>query len=101
MGIFEKLFGSVNNSEIFTNEELGEANICPNCWGKQEYDDQYIEYVKDQTKDNINHDKQHQKAFIQQFVETNVTGIRLKQEGQYQACPVCQTKYKKVSNKAT
>ncbi len=89
MGFLEKLFGKKKSSEIFTNEEIFEAGACPNCWGTQAYDGQYREYVKDQTKDNINHDSKHQKAFIQQFVETHVSGIQLKNDGNGKVCKNC------------
>lgn len=84
MGIFKNLFGK-KKEPIFTGDELIEAGVCPNCWGYQEYDDKYVDFVKDQTKSNINHDKSGQKAFIQQFVETNITGIKLKNN----TCPSC------------
>ncbi len=96
MGLMDKimgLFGSKKNSEIFSDEELIEAGVCPNCWGKQQYDDKYHEILKDSTKSNINHEKSGQKAFIQQFVETNVTGIRLKSEGDQSVCPACKLRY--------
>lgn len=79
---------------------LIEARACPNCWEKMEYDNQFIEYVEDQTKSNINHDKAHQKAFVQQFVETHVTGIHLKREGDHLSCPKCKGKYEHISSKA-
>ena len=100
MGFFSKLFGRKKNSEVLTDEAIAEAGACPNCWGSQKYDKQYLEFVKDQTKSNINHDKGSQKAFVQQFIETNVTGIRLKRDGNQQSCPVCKTKYKHSSSHA-
>lgn len=93
MGFFNKLFGKEKNSKIFSNREIIEAGGCPNCWGYHEYDGQYKEYVFDQTKSNINHDKLHQKAFVQQFIETHITGIRLKKDGDKNYCPSCKTKY--------
>jgi len=93
MGLFSKLFGKKEASKIFTNEELVEAGACPNCWGRQDYEGKYVAFVKDQTKSNINHDKAHQKAFVQQFVETHITGVQLKQEGNQRVCASCQTKY--------
>ena len=66
----------------------------------QEYENEYNAFSNDQTKANINHDKQHQKAFVQQFVETNVTGIRLKREGDQLICQKCKRKHKFVSSKA-
>jgi len=97
MGLLSKLFGSEKNSKILSDQEIIEAGACPNCWGKQDYDGQFIDYEKDQTKSNINHDKQGKKAFVQQFVETNVTGIKLKRNGVQNVCPACATKYKHIS----
>jgi len=100
MGFFRKLFGKKKDTKVILDDELIEAGVCPNCWGVQEYDGQYTEFVKDQTKDNVNHNKQGQKAFIQQFIETNVTGIKLKKDGDKHICPMCKGKYKTVSSKA-
>lgn len=99
MGFFSKLFGKKKNSEILSDEQIIESGACPNCWGLNEYDGLYKDYVYDQTKSNINHDKQHPKAFIQQFIEDHITGIRLKKDGDKQYCPSCKTKYKNVSTK--
>jgi len=88
MGILSKLFGK-KKKEPPNEDILLEANVCPNCWGKQEYGDRFVEYQKDQTKSNINNDKTHQKAFVQQFVESHVTGIHLKTEGDQLSCPKC------------
>jgi len=93
MGLFSKLFGRKEAIQTPTDEELLQADTCPNCWGRQAYDGKFIDYVKDQTKSNINHEKDHQKAFVQQFVETHVTGIRLKQEDNQKVCQSCQAKY--------
>ncbi|MFT4665390.1 MAG: hypothetical protein ACI8YQ_001774 [Polaribacter sp.] len=99
-GFLKKLFGGKDNSINLNKEELIDAGACPNCWGKQEYGGAYTEYTKDQTKSNVNHDKLNQKTFVQQFVETNITGIRLKREGDHLSCPTCNMKYKSVSSKA-
>jgi len=100
MNFLSKLFGKKKAQNTIDDDSLIEAKVCPNCWGIQEYDDQYIDFVKDQTQSNIKHDKSHQKAFVQQFVETHVTGIRLKKEGDFLHCPKCKGKFKHVSSKA-
>ncbi len=100
MNFFSKLFKQKNSTPKLDEAQLVDAAVCPNCWGKMEYDNQYIDYVKDQTKSNINHDNTGKKAFVQQFVETHVTGIHLKKDGDHLSCPMCKGKYKKVSNKA-
>lgn len=100
MGFISNLFGQKKNSQTLTNNEIASAGVCPNCWGRQDYDGQFVQFVEDKTKSNINHDKQHQKAFVQQFIEDNVTGIRLKKDGNQQYCPVCKSKYKHISSHA-
>ena len=99
MSFLSKLFGKKKTNSL-DDSTLIEAGVCPNCWGKMEYDNQYVEYVRDQTKANINHDKSQQKAFVQQFVETHVTGIHLKKDGESLSCPRCKGKNKFVSGKA-
>jgi len=100
MGLFSKLFGKRKNSAELSDEQIIEAGACPNCWGHNEYDGLYIAAVKDQTKSSINGERKHQKAFVQKFIENNVTGIRLKKDGDKQSCPECKTKYKYVSSHA-
>ncbi|MDB4438755.1 hypothetical protein N9176_00745 [bacterium] len=100
MGIFSWLFGNKKGKIDLSDQDLIEAGACPNCWGKQEYNNEYIEYFEDKTKANINKDKKNQKAFVQQFVETNITGIRLKKDGDMLICPKCNRKHKILSSKA-
>ena len=100
MTFLSRLFGSKKPQSEMNDSDLIEAGACPNCWGRMEYDNKFIEYYEDQTKANISNDKAHQKAFIQQFVETHVTGIHLKSEGDQLSCPKCKGKYKHVSSKA-
>ena len=99
MGIFEKIFGSKTKMDL-SEEELVDASACPNCWGHQEYQNKFIDFVEDKTKSNINHDKLNKKSFVQQFVETNITGIRLKKEGDLMICPSCKSSHKIVPSKA-
>ncbi len=93
MGFFKNLFGKKDQAIQLSNDELVAAGACPNCWGSQSYDDEYRAYTKDQTKANISGDKQHQKAFVAQFVETNVTGIKLKSDGDKMKCSKCNTRF--------
>ena len=98
MNFFKNLFNK--KKKMFSDDDLIEAGACPNCWGKQEYNDKFVEYVKDQTKSNINNDKLHLKSFVQQYIETGITGIKLKREGDYGTCPTCNIKHKYSSSKA-
>jgi uncharacterized protein YbaR (Trm112 family) len=99
MSFLSRLFGKKDQVSTIDDQALIEAGVCPNCWGKTEYADEYVTFVKDITKSNISGDKSGQKAFIQQFVETHVTGIHLKREGDLLSCPKCKGKYKYVTSK--
>lgn len=94
MSFLKKLFRK-GEDLLLSDEELLETGVCPNCWGKQAYANEFVTFTEDQTKANVNHDKEHQKAFIQQFMETNVTGIQLKRDGSELTCTRCKVKYKR------
>jgi hypothetical protein len=51
---------------------------CPNCWGHQEYGGEDREAYAETMDANANAGIGRRKAFVQQFVETNVTGVRSK-----------------------
>ena len=81
-------------------DDIQESGACPNCWGEQEWEGQFLEKVKDREKDILNKDRTAQKAFVQKFIEQEVTGIRLVNSGDQQQCPRCKKKYKRVSREA-
>lgn len=87
MGFFSRLFGKKEEITPPTAAEIAEAGACPNCWGTQYYDDKYIAYRKDHTKANLTHEQQ--KAFVAQFVETHVDGIKLLRKEDRTYCPKC------------
>ncbi|MFK7846003.1 MAG: hypothetical protein AB8G77_11940 [Rhodothermales bacterium] len=78
------------------NNDLIEAGACPNCWGTQEYADQFVQYQKDRDRNVVNMDKTAKKAFIQTFVQDNMTGIQLKKEGYLLVCQKCKKGYNKA-----
>ena len=96
MGLFKKIFGTNEKGIDLAEQELLEIGVCPNCWGKQEYAGEYQEY----TASHPNPDNQSKKAFVQQFVEKNITGIKLKKDGDVLLCSKCDGKHKIVSSKA-
>lgn len=100
MKFLDKLLSLLISDKKVKEGVLVEEKVCPNCWGKQEYGGEVREYVRDSTKSNINKDFENQKAFVAQFVETHVTGIRLKSDGDKLVCNGCNKKYvKDTSNK--
>jgi len=75
------------------SEAINESpeDVCPNCWGKQEYDHEIREMYKDKQIDVNNHEANY--AFIQDFVVTHIDGIKLKKGNNSFECPTCRAKY--------
>lgn len=59
--------------------------VCPNCWGRQQYNGTFREAARDRQIDREN--GRDQKAFIRAFVEKHIDGITPADEGG--ACPKC------------
>jgi len=95
MRILEKILSLLLSKEPALEKNLIDAEMCPNCWGKQEYGNEYREIVKERGKDAHN-----QKAFVEKFIETHLTGIRLKREQDKLICQFCERVYKKSLNNA-
>ena len=89
MSILEKLMALLTGGKPANEENLVNAEVCPNCWGKQEYDNEVRDVVNDRSK--TPHEK---KAFVAKFVETHVTGIALRHEDDKLVCPACDGVYK-------
>ena len=64
--------------------------FCPNCWGEQEYDNMIREMYTDMQIDVNNHKANY--AFIQDFVVTNLNGIKLIKGNNSFECPTCKLK---------
>lgn len=90
MNILKSFFGTELN-KVKTAEYA-----CPNCWGKQSYEGNYVEVVNDKTKSSLNNEKGGRKTFIQQFVERNITGILLKKNDNELSCIKCNSVHKLI-----
>mgnify|MGYP003639339917 CR=1 FL=1 len=62
-------------------------DVCPNCWGDQEYGNVVREKYKDLQIEVNNKSSKH--AFIQDFVVTHLKGIHLKSKVNGLECPTC------------
>ena len=89
--MIEKLIRFFKRPKAETQNETPEG-LCPNCWGKQEYDKQIRELYKDKQIDVNNHEANY--AFIQDFMVTHLNGIHLKKGNNSFECPTCKTKFK-------
>ena len=73
------------NPESYNNQ--APEGVCPNCWGKQEYDGTVRELIKDKQIDINNNKDAH--AFIQKFVVERIDGITLKKGTSGLECQIC------------
>ena len=89
MSFFTKLFSKKKKNTVAENELIA-MEICPSCWGWKEYQDAFHDKSK-----KMNNDKLYRKAFIQKFVERNITGVKLKSHGQKLVCSSCKKDYSK------
>ncbi|EAR00011.1 hypothetical protein [Maribacter sp. HTCC2170] len=72
------------------NEKTGEApeGVCPNCWGKQEWEGEFYEFMKGSKNDKRDETYNN---FINKIVESNIEGIRIQQDSY--TCKTCNIKY--------
>jgi protein-arginine kinase activator protein McsA len=85
MNFIEKIVSYFKGGEKVDDKSLIEAEVCPNCWGKQEYAGEIKEFSE--IKDNPS-----QKAFVAKFVEKHLDGIKLEKNGDVLVCKKCNTK---------
>lgn len=86
MNFLKKLLSSNTKEEV----ALLTKGYCPNCWGDQEYADEVREKFKDPQIDVNNGDAKY--AFVQDFIVTHLTGIKLKSTTAGVGCPRCKLK---------
>lgn len=86
----------IENLIAFFKKPAGETisqvpeGLCPNCWGKQEYDKVIRELYIDKQVNVNNHQANH--SFIQKFVIEKIDGIHLKKGNNGYECPTCHIK---------
>ena len=71
---------------IEETKDMAPEEVCPVCWGFQQYDGKIREKIKDKQVD-VNNQKDTY-LVIQDFVKTNIDGFKLK-VGQIEECPEC------------
>ena len=88
MSFFKNLF-SKEKKYSTSERELIDMNVCPGCWGWQEYQDVFHEDAE-----KLKDDRAFRKSFIQKFVESNINGVKMKPVGKKIICPSCKKDYK-------
>lgn len=88
--MIEKLIAFFKKPAAETQNQNPEG-VCPNCWGKQEYDSMVRELYEDKQIDVNNGLANHN--FIKEFVVNRIDGIRLKKGNSGLECPTCRVNY--------
>ena len=81
-----KTFLVNNNKSVETPE-----GVCPNCWGRQEYQGKFFEAVKREGIDTQNITEK--KGWIQAYAEQHLSGIELSKNEPINTCVSCGLKY--------
>ena len=68
--------------------ELAPKGVCPNCWGKQEWEGEF--YTLNKGNKLVGYDQTYN-SFINKIVEKNVSGISIN-EDTYK-CETCEISY--------
>ena len=90
MNIIQNIKNYFNSKAEGNTSANAPEGICPNCWGKQEWEGEFYKLNKgnklvgnDQTYTN----------FIHKIVENNIEGITIKEDSY--DCETCKVNYKK------
>ena len=75
--------------------KVAPEGICPNCWGRQEYGGKFYEALKQQTFD-VTKIEDSTRGWIEDYVDKNLSEIKLHQNGDEQICNKCRVSYKEV-----
>lgn len=81
-----KTFLVNNNKSVETPD-----GVCPNCWGRQEYQGKFFEAVKREGIDTQNITEK--KGWIQAYAEQHLSGIELSKSEPINTCVSCGLKY--------
>lgn len=91
MYILKKLFGKKVDDKITPPK-----GVCPNCWGRQEYQGQIYEAIK---KENLYVKSiDDKKGWIRAYAMENFPKIWLVEKEGVAHCETCQMDYKKIES---
>ena len=90
MSIIENIKNYFTAKAAGDTSEKAPVGICPNCWGKQEWEGDF--YKLNRGNKLIGNDQTY-KSFIHKIVEDNISGIIINQDN-YE-CETCKISYKR------
>jgi hypothetical protein len=89
--LIKKMFNK-KKKDVFSEVPDG---VCANCWGYEEYGDLVRDKFREQQVAVNHHDPTQQYSFINDFVVTHLSGIKLNTTVHGTECPTCRAVYKK------
>ncbi len=89
MSVIQSILSFLSKKEA--NQKAPEG-FCPNCWGRQEYEGQFFETMKNEGIDANN--VSDKKGWIQDYADKHLTGIQLHQKGNGLVCSKCKISYR-------
>ena len=79
----------------FTKKEANQKapeGFCPNCWGRQEYEGEFFDAMKNEGLD-VNNVSQ-KLGWVQDYADKHLAGVRLQQETTGLVCSKCKITYR-------
>lgn len=89
MNILENIKTYFKSKSEGNTTEKAPAGVCPNCWGKQEWEG---EFYKQNKGNKLISNNQTYNNFINKIVESNISGIIINKDT-YE-CETCKITYK-------
>ena len=90
MNVVESLFKLLKRKE--TKKEEAPEGLCPNCWGRNEYEGKFYEAVKN---DNVDvNDVSSTKGWIQDYADKHLLDIQLQHKDDKLVCSKCKISYR-------
>jgi len=89
MSLFKSIVSFLTKKET---QQTTPEGFCPNCWGRQEYEGQFFEAMKNEGIDVNN--VSEKKGWVQDYADKHLAGIHLHQEGDGYVCSKCKVTYR-------
>jgi len=89
MSVFQSIVSFLTKKEATPQAPEG---FCPNCWGRQEYEGQFFEAMKNEGIDVNN--VSEKVGWIQDYTDKHLAGIQLHGEGDGLVCSKCKVTYR-------
>jgi hypothetical protein len=89
MSFIENIKNYFNSKAVGNTTEIAPVGVCPNCWGKQEWEGEF--YKQNKGNKLIGNDQIYNN-FIKKIVENNISGIAINEDN-YE-CETCKVGYK-------